>query len=52
MKQNEIQDIIKGYGIDLCGIADLSPALEQLVDQGGPIFEKYPNISRVPFACR
>ncbi len=48
--QNEIRDIIKGCGIDLCGIADLSPALEQLVDQGGPIFEKYPRA--VSLGCR
>ena len=48
--QNEIQDMIKGYGIDLCGIADLSPAREQLVDQGGPIFEKYPKA--VSLGCR
>ncbi len=48
--QNEIRDIIKGHSIDLCGIADLSPALAQLVDQGGPIFEKYPRA--VSLGCR
>ena len=48
--QNEIRDIIKESGIDLCGMADLSPALEQLVGQGGPIFEKYPRA--VSLGCR
>jgi len=40
--QNEISKIIKGCGIDLFGIADLSPALPRLVGQGGTIFEAYP----------
>ncbi len=48
--QNEIQELINGCDIDLFGIADLSAALEQLVDQGGPIFEKYPRA--VSLGCR
>ena len=48
--KNEIQEIVSGCGIDLFGIADLSPALVQLVDQGGVIFEKYPRA--VSLGCR
>ena len=47
---NEIQEIIKGCGIDLVGIADLSPARAQLVGQGGTIFETYPRA--VSLGCR
>ena len=48
--QNEIQKIIKGCGIDLIGIADLSPVRAQLVGQGGAIFETYPRA--VSLGCR
>ena len=48
--QKEIQKIIKGCGIDLFGIADLSPALPKLVDQGGIIFEAYPRA--LSLGCR
>ena len=48
--RDELQKITKKCGIDLCGIADLSPALEQLVDQGGPIFDRYPRA--VSLGCR
>jgi epoxyqueuosine reductase len=48
--QSEIQEIIKGCGIDLVGVADLSPALAQLVGQGGTIFETYPRA--VSLGCR
>ncbi|MFC1895710.1 4Fe-4S double cluster binding domain-containing protein [Thermodesulfobacteriota bacterium] len=48
--QKEIQEIVKGCGIDLFGIADLSPALAQLVGQGGAIFQKYPRA--VSLGCR
>jgi epoxyqueuosine reductase QueG len=47
---NEIQEIITGCGIDLVGIADLSPARAQLVGQGGRIFETYPRA--VSLGCR
>ena len=40
--QNEIHEIIKQCCIELVGIADLSPALTQLVGQGGTIFKRYP----------
>jgi epoxyqueuosine reductase QueG len=48
--QNEIQEITNGYGLDLFGIADLSPAHSQLVSQGGTIFEAYPRA--VSLGCR
>ena len=48
--QNEIRNVVNGCGIDLCGMAELSPAIEQLVDQGGSIFEKYPRA--VSLGCR
>jgi epoxyqueuosine reductase QueG len=48
--QNEFQEIINRCGIDLFGIADLSPALPKLIDQGGIIFEKYPRA--VSLGCR
>lgn len=47
---NEIQEIVNGWGIVLFGIADMSPALAQLIDQGGTIFEKYPRA--VSLGCR
>jgi epoxyqueuosine reductase QueG len=40
--ETEIREITRGRGIDLVGIADLTPARTQLVDQGGTIFEAYP----------
>lgn len=40
--ENEIQGIVKRFEIDLVGVADLSPALSQMVGQGGAIFESYP----------
>ena len=48
--QNEIKDIIKRFDIDLVGVADLSPALGQIVDQGGAIFKSYPRA--VSLGCR
>jgi epoxyqueuosine reductase QueG len=48
--RNELQKIIDGCGIELFGIADLSPALTQLIDQGGTIFEMYP--TAVSMGCR
>ena len=48
--QNEIREIINGFGIDFVGIADLSPAQTQLIAQGGTIFETYPRA--VSLGCR
>lgn len=38
----KLHDIAKNLDIDLFGVADLSPATERLVLQGGKIFDKYP----------
>lgn len=47
--EKEIQEIVNRSGIDLMGMADLSPAVSQIADQGGKIFESYPRA--VSLAC-
>jgi epoxyqueuosine reductase QueG len=46
---DEIQEMGKERGIDLLGIADLTPALPRLIDQGGSVFEKYPRAISLGF---
>jgi len=48
--QIEMQEIARGWGIDLFGVADLSPAAAQLFRQGGAIFERFPRA--VSLGCR
>ena len=48
--EEKIREISKRFGIDLVGVADLSPAREQLAAQGGTIFESYPRA--VSLGCR
>ena len=48
--ENKIQEIVRRFGIDLVGVADVSLARTQIVDQGGAIFESYPRA--VSLGCR
>jgi len=45
----EIEYIAQGYGMDMVGIADLTPAMASLVDQGGAVFERYPRAVSLGF---
>jgi len=45
----KLHKIAKNLDIDLIGVADLSPATERLVHQGGKIFEKYPRAVSLGF---
>lgn len=48
--EGKIHKLAKGYGMDLVGVADLSPAATHLARQGGAIFEKYPRA--ISLGCR
>ncbi len=48
--QSEFQQVIDQCGVDLAGVADLSPAREALLAQGGDTFAKFPRA--VSLGCR
>ncbi len=48
--EEKIHKLAKDCGMDLVGVADLSPATPHLARQGGAIFEKYPRA--ISLGCR
>ena len=48
--QNQLRDSAMGWGADYFGIADLTPAREAILEQGGPEIAQYPRCISVGIA--
>jgi epoxyqueuosine reductase QueG len=47
---NQLQHVTTGMGADFFGVADLSPAREAILAQGGPVYAEYPRAISVGIA--